>query len=410
MLNRRSIEAIGGADGFLKPLYGTYCFSQIPQTVLSLVGIGDGGLPAECVQKGVYDRVVLLLIDGFGWRFLEKYRDRYPFLARFFDAGIVSKITSQFPSTTAAHLTTLCSGQPVGEHGIYEWFFYEPQVGRVIAPLLYTYAGDKALGSLEKVLSPDKLFPRATFFETLKKSNIPCRVFHHQSITHSVYSRAMFQEAERIGYSSFSSGLALLKSRLKERGLFYFYCGDFDTAAHRHGLGSPQVDKALDHYFCTLEESLMSDLKESKTALIVAADHGMIEISPATTYYLNRELPDLGAKLKVGADGKPLAPAGSCRDFFLHVQDQYVDEVRQQLEEALGDRAIVMPTAQLIDDGFFGPVSMRLRERISSLAILAQGTNSIWWYEKDRFEQRLYAMHGGLTRDEMETIFLFLAT
>ena len=409
MLNDRSVEALAISEGFQKPLYNTYCFSQIPQTILSLLGAGQGGLPGDCVQAGPYERVIFILIDGFGWKFLEKYRERYPFLSRFFKDGIVSKITSQFPSTTAAHLTTLCTGKPVGEHGIYEWFFYEPQVNRIVAPLLYTFAGNKTLGDLENFLPPDQFFPQASFFDILEKHNIPRRVFHHASITNSTYSRAMFHKAERIGYSSFSSGLALLKSRLQEKGLFYFYCGDFDTAAHRHGLDSPQVEKSLDYYFSTLEESFMKELNLSNTALLVAADHGMIEISPKTTYYLNRELPDLGQKLKVGADGKPLVPAGSCRDLFLHVQEKYVGEVQEELQEKLHDIAVVRKTSELMEEGFFGPVSSALRARMADLTILAKGTNSIWWYEKDRFEQRLYAMHGGLTPDEMETIFLFLS-
>lgn len=32
---------------------------------------------------------------------------------------------------------------------------------------------------------------------------------------------------------------------------------------------------------------------------------------------------------------------------------------------------------------------------------------SVFWYEKERFENRFLGNHGGLTRPEMETIFLF---
>jgi predicted AlkP superfamily pyrophosphatase or phosphodiesterase len=73
--------------------------------------------------------VVLFFIDAFGWRFFEKFQDA-PFLKRMAKQGSIEKITSQFPSTTAAHVTTIHTGLPVGESGVYEWFYYEPHLMR----------------------------------------------------------------------------------------------------------------------------------------------------------------------------------------------------------------------------------------------------------------------------------------
>jgi len=59
----------------------------------------------------------------------------------------------------------------------------------------------------------------------------------------------------------------------------------------------------------------------------------------------------------------------------------------------------------LIADGYFGArVSSRFRERVGNLVILPYRYESVWWYEKDKFEQRFYGHHGGLTSQEMETI------
>lgn len=413
MINERSIDAVGASrfsSDFLKPLYSTYAFSQIPSTILSLLGIGSEGLPKDCVGNGTYERVIFILIDGFGWKYLQKYKDQHPFLSRFFKDGIVSKLTSQFPSTTAAHITTLCTGLPVGEHGIYEWFFYEPLVDRIVAPLLYSFAGDKELGSLKSKLEPDRFLPSNFFFQKLQQNKISTKIFQHRTIADSIYSRHMFQGAERIGYRDFNEALTLLKQHLKDPGLFYLYCGDFDANAHRHGLDSPQLEKGLNHYFHLLENSLMTtpEMSQTSTALLVAADHGMTSIHPSTTYYLNDQIPTLEKRLKKGADGHALSPAGSCRGFFLHIEPNYLDEVQEELKVHLKEKALVVPTSQLIDEGFFGPiVSEKCRKRMGNLVLLTKGNNSIWWHEKGRFEQKFYAMHGGLTPDEMETIFLF---
>ena len=52
-----------------------------------------------------------------------------------------------------------------------------------------------------------------------------------------------------------------------------------------------------------------------------------------------------------------------------------------------------------------GPeISSRFRERVGNLVILPYRYESVWWYEKDKFEMRFRGHHGGLTPQEMETI------
>ncbi|MGB7874822.1 MAG: alkaline phosphatase family protein, partial [Anaerolineales bacterium] len=115
--------------GFVKPKYDSGGFAGLPMRI------------REYCTSGEYDTVVLFLVDAFGWRFFEKFQD-LPFLKRLTAHGTVEKLTAQFPSTTAAHVTTIHTGLPVGKSGVYEWFYYEPQLDRIIAPLLFSYAGD----------------------------------------------------------------------------------------------------------------------------------------------------------------------------------------------------------------------------------------------------------------------------
>jgi len=413
MINHKSLDAVKASSWsshFCRPLYDTYCFSKIPGTVLRLFGKESEALPQDCWVEGTYDAVVLFLIDGFGWEFLEKNHTKYPFLSRFFREGIVSKLTSQFPSTTAAHITTLCSGSEVGQTGIYEWFFYEPQLGRVIAPLLYCYAGDKKCGSLKDIIAPGKLLPSETIFQKLKKEGISSYIFQPKDISHSIYSNWMFRGGEVQGYDRFSKCLSTVLPLVERGGLFYIYFGDIDYDSHHHGMDSKQVERSMDKCFTALEEfwKKLSQTKQ-KVACLVTADHGMTSIDPATTFFLNKEIPSIEEMIEKGADKRLLTPAGSCRDYFLHVLPEKLQEAKALLTEALKNQALVCEVSQLIDEGFFGSkdVSNDFLERVGNLVILAYGNNSIWWYEKDRFDQKFFAMHGGLTRSEMETIFLF---
>jgi predicted AlkP superfamily pyrophosphatase or phosphodiesterase len=90
-------------------------------------------LPVDVLPHGlkIYDKVVVILVDGFGFHSLVHYTtvDPLPDLVAIREAGVTSMITSQFPSTTAAHVTTIHSGLPVEVTGVYEWFYYESALG-----------------------------------------------------------------------------------------------------------------------------------------------------------------------------------------------------------------------------------------------------------------------------------------
>jgi predicted AlkP superfamily pyrophosphatase or phosphodiesterase len=422
MLNLASIDKVsksGFSSSFCKPLYDSYCFSRIPATIEHLLtGKKLPMLPKDClqVQDDPYDMVVLFFIDAFGWTFFEKYQDKYPFLSRFVKEGIASKITSQFPSTTAAHVTTINSGDEVGQTGVYEWFYYEPVVDRMIAPLLFSYAGDKALGSLEKAgITPKQIFPNHTIYQKLKKQKISSYLVQPENIVNSHYSRTMSQGAIPIAYLHFEDGLKTVAEAAndKEKGKSYFlvYFPDIDSMGHRHGVDSEEFEKAVDHCMRSLEEFFWQKIQNSskKIACLLTADHGMVEVDPKTTLYINKELPSLKNMIVKNSRGQLLVPAGSCRDLFLHIEPDLVDEALKMLTKHLEGKAECYKVSELIEKGFFGskPVSDLFLARVGNVVILPFEKQSVWWHEKGRFEQHFYASHGGLTRKEMESVFLF---
>ena len=75
----------------------------------------------------------------------------------------------------------------------------------------------------------------------------------------------------------------------------------------------------------------------------------------------------------------------------------------------MAGKAEVVKTEWLMENGYFGPeISAEFRGRGGNLVILSHRYESVWWYEKDRFEQRYYGHHGGLTPQEMEIPFITL--
>ena len=388
---------------FVKPRYDAGGFAGLPNRI------------TDAFTTGKYDAVILFLVDGFGWRFFERFQD-LPFLQRIVKNGKVEKLTSQFPSTTAAHLTTIHTGWNVGQSGVYEWYYYEPHLDAIIAPLLYSYAGTKERDTLRPAKAqPTFLYPRGVFYPELRRKGVTPYVFGSREYTPSVYSKAVMDGAEIRGFKTLSeavSNLQLLIERQTNPLYVHLYFDKIDALCHEYGPTAPQVEAECETFLLAMEYYFEQIFKSRKKILfLITADHGMAEVDPQTTIYLNRHPNFAGFKrfLKVNRQGQLLVPAGSARDMFLYIQDDLLEEAQSFLATRLDEKADVVKTENLIEEGYFGAeVSPRFRERVGNLVILPYRSESVWWYEKDKFEMKFYGHHGGLTPPEMETVLYTL--
>lgn len=384
---------------FIKPRYDEGGFAGIPNRVV------------KAFASGNYDAVVLFLIDGFGWRFFERFQDM-SFLRRIARDGKVEKITSQFPSTTAAHLTTIHTGLPVGYSGVHEWYYYEPHIDQVIAPLLFSYSGTKERDTLKSAgVSPSFVYPRGIFYPELKKMGVEAFVFGPWEYTPSTFSNVVMDGTEQRAVRTLSEAFVNLKFLLEKQTkptFVHLYFDKIDSLCHKYGPTSPQAEAEIETFLLMMEQYIERTFKGKKRVLfLMTADHGQVEINPQTTTFLNTDPRFMGVErlLKTNQRGQLLVPAGSARDMFLYVKEDLLDEAQSFLSTRLEGKADVVPVDSLIEEGYFGPeISSRFRERVGNLVILPYRYESVWWYEKGKFEQLFYGHHGGLTALEMETV------
>jgi Type I phosphodiesterase / nucleotide pyrophosphatase len=357
------------------------CFDELP-------GLIETSLEA-------HPRVALIYIDAFGWRFLERHGE-HPL----FSGANVERWTSQFPSTTTAHATTIHSGLPLGEHGLYEWHVLEPRLNRLVTPLWFSFAGDGRPETLrDSGLAPQDLFPEQTLYRRLLP--VPSHVALPAGFAHSLTSKALLREATVHPFGETGAGLALLCEALaaEERSYGTIYFDAADALMHMVGPEAPEVAAAI--------EAILSAIAAAPwpegTLVLLTADHGMEGISPERTTYVNVVWPELAQHLVTGADGKPLAPAGSCRDLFLHVLPDRLDEVAARLGELLAGFAEVRKVEDLLAEGLFGPtITDALTLRLANLVVLPAVGEAAYWLEPGRFEQHFLGQHGGLSANEME--------
>ena len=420
VINSHSIDATSdlhfNADGrLLRPAYGSYCFAHIPDTIRAAFGAAPsavGGLPQQALPDGGqgFERVLFFFIDGLGWELFERHAGQHPLLQELLRGGVVSRMTSMFPSTTSAHVTCMNSGLPVGASGVYEWFYYEPLLDMVIQPLMFSPAGERGRDLLlQQNVKAASLFPEETLYLDLKPAGVKSYQLTSQEYARSAYSEHFGRGAEILPFVTFGDGLAQLERVLEKRSgrlYAYVYMAGVDAVEHQRGPLSRNVEYEVLGALDQLERFLRW-LRASgagrRTLLLLTADHGLAPTNPSTTLYLNQAFPGIEASFRQTRQGKPVLFGGSPRDLFLYIQDERLEETHARLAQALAGRAEVHRTADLLAQGLFGqqPVSERLKERLGNLVILPYAGESVGWYEKDRFEMKYFGHHGGLSPQEM---------
>ena len=388
---------------FIKPRYDSGGFAGIPNRI------------KEAFASKKYDAVVLFFIDAFGWRFFERFQDA-PFVKRVAKHGSIEKLTSQFPSTTSAHVTTIHTGIPVGQSGVHEWYYYEPLVDRVIAPLLFSYSDNtKWRDTLVKKVKPEALYPKGTLYPELKAMGVESFYYGSREYTPSTYSKVVMQGSEITSYKTLSEAFINIGMCLEKQttpAYFHLYFDRIDGIAHEYGPTAPQTEAEIETFLLMMENYFDRVFGGKKRILfLMTADHGMCEVDPQTTVYLNTDKNFTGVErfIRKNKRGHLIVPAGSARDMFMYIKPGMEDEAQGFLSKRLEGRADVVKTEALISAGYFGDeVSDRFLERVGNLVILPYRYESVWWYEKDKFEQRFYGHHGGLTPQEMETVLYSL--
>jgi len=300
---------------FIKPRYDEGGFAGIPNRI------------KNAFASGSYDAVVLFLVDGFGWRFFERFQEA-PFLKRIAKQGRIEKLISQFPSTTAAHLTTIHTGWTVGQSGVHEWIYYEPHVDAVIAPLLFSYAGLWERDLLKAAgVQPAFLYPRGIFYPELKKMGVQPFVFGIREYTPSTYSSAVADGAKFRAFKTFSEALFNLGFLLQEQtqpAYVYLYLDKIDTLAHDYGPAAPQTEAEIETFLLMMEHYFDQVFHGKKRILfLMTADHGHVEMTPQNTIYLNVHSDFNGIErfLRTNLKGQLLVPAGSPRDMFFYIKE-----------------------------------------------------------------------------------------
>ena len=405
---------------FIYPQYNDTCISQIPHTILRLFD-AENEKTESSFQNSIMindpekiNKVVLLVIDGFGFnQFLNHYKENR-FLTQLTTRGEVYPLTSVFPSQTTNALTTLNTGLTPQEHGLFEYFIYLRDIGLVNA-LGFERIGSKRQNKLiDEGFDPSiLLFKGKTIHNTLKQKGINTFTHIHSSNAFNACSNLIFQGSKIIPAAKSSDLIVSLRKNIEENSgksaYFFVHLDTLDTISHIYGPESYEYYAELSTLTYLLEKELVQKIEPTiakETLLLVTADHGGIKVNPKETTYLNC-LPKTILNLQVGKNRKPILPIGSPREVFLHIKEEKLIETKEWLSQKIGNKAQIIETKEAAEKGLFGlgVASREVFERIGNLMILPYGNETVWFENSENRRISFLGQHGGLNEQEMVVPF-----
>jgi hypothetical protein len=337
--------------------------------------------------------IVLLIVDGLGDNYLLR-RGAGGELARRRRAAL----TSVFPSTTASAITTTYTGRTPLEHGLTGWFTYFGEAGCVSAALPFRSRGDY-LPLARRGVTPEQIYVCASIFESVTDASF---VVTCKDIIDSEYNLRHCRGAQRSAYETLDELVSGIEAAVKSsdrRKLIYAYWPAYDMVSHRYGAGGAEAFEQFSKIDAAFGE-LVARLAGTDSMLIATADHGFIDVSPEESLELP---PSLASLLRF-----PLC--GERRVAYCHVHDASL--FTQRAKEWLGERADVMPSRALVDEGWFGPGTPhpRFGERIGDVALVMRGRYAVKDWAPGESRHLHIGNHGGTSEDEMLIPLIMEAT
>jgi hypothetical protein len=372
------------------PAYGAASLAELLPSVVAALG-APGYPDVLCLGRvtGGVRAVVVVLVDGLGAAMLEARQGHAPYLRALSAApadGVPAVLTASFPTTTATSLGTFGVGVPPGQHGLVGYEVLDPDLDRVVNQLQWP-----------KDLDPVLWQPLPTIFETAQSAGIRVvrtgpMAFDGSGLTAAALRGGEYAAAETLA-DRVDAALAACRPASGDLPvLVYLYWGELDRTGHDRGWQSLAWTRQLEDL--DIQLGRLSRSSPPGTAIIVTADHGMVDVGRDDRVDLAGR-PDLTRSLR--------HVAGEPRAVYLWPTPGRTAEVVERWAEALDGTADVVPRERAAAEGWFGPSpETRALARAGEVIVLVRRPFVVLDSSRHRPDVlRLVGWHGSLTDDEV---------
>jgi len=356
-----------------------------------------------------YNHVILMVFDGLGQSFVEKYERELNLPA---GTGNIP-LSTVFPPTTAAAMTSLYTGDSPREHGYLGWnMWFDELEDKYINVLPGTEnPSNKAYyGSPRDIYD---ILPLDSFMAKLRRADpdLPLYFISPRAFRESRYNGAACGPAKSVHYKKFKDMIRAAASSVRKnkqgRSYTMVYHMEPDKFIHPEGVETNHLRDFMGNLGEQLRK-LIRRIEGTNTLLLVTADHGMIGME---NYYIMKKGEELYSLLK-----RP--PFPEARTLFFHVKEGEKERFRERFIELLGKDFLLMEAADFLSGGWLGPEipGLKVNERLAKLAgdfvAVARGHRGIKVEaEGSKGSMPLFkGHHAGMTPEELEVPVLFYST
>jgi len=339
-------------------------------------------------------KIIVFLIDGMGYKKFAQINNKIGF-------ENVLKVSSVFPTTTVAAVTSWFTAKMPKEHGFLGYILYLREIGSITNIIEFTYPGIE--GGIFASIVKKRIHRLDNVFDLLKDKDLYGGVLTHTSIANSGLSYMIHKNAHIMGYYYMGDLLSTLKKRLLEEweGMLYVYWGHLDGLGHKKGPDSEAYEMELLRILTEIKR-FVEDFLPKDALFVITSDHGMIQIPNTNNYFLKPTDPF----------NKFLSspPGGEMRMMYYYLSRRSNYELlKEYFEQNYGSSCVFLTNRDVLDIELFGPGRMHpeLYNRIGDVIMLTKYNNA-FTYLYSGGEEKLAGMHGSLTEEELFVPAIFI--
>ena len=338
--------------------------------------------------------IILYILDGFGMNLLNKFATSTKFLNK----NLISPITSVFPSTTSAAITSIISGKTPWEHGAIGWTLYFKEFAKNIDYLpnwdSITYKTQNAKKyNIIDYIGADNIFNKISntahdiqqFYLTHKELSQSSNILRNSGTAEII----PYQDSKHL-YKTLNK--LILKSN-STRKLIFVYSSSPDNIEHHHGVYADEVEKFIQETDSALEK-LSLQLKGTDTTILISAYHGLIDVDKY--FYVNEDVKLFDSMIM------PTFPEPRFISFFVkkHKMKQFEEAFQKYEDKFLLFERDEFLKHKLLGNGKMHPKIDDFIGDYMAIAISDSAMKSIYM-QNGKWKKEFYAHHAGLTEDEM---------
>lgn len=364
-----------------------HCILNTITSILKYYNVETNHKSLEKLDKELqkkYKNVIFLILDGMGEHILTPISPN-----GFFKQNELECVTSVYPSTTTAALTTYYAGKPPYETGWIAWSQYFKEYGRALDMLKHkeSYKGEDIKGAKMDVFK--EIVNYTPIFEQIEKASSNVKAYE---LTPTYSDKRAKRSIRADNIEEIIQNIEMLCENPGEKFILA-YCDNPDGLLHKFGTDSTEVST----YIKEIEQKIEKMCKnlDGDTLVIISADHGHKNIEKA---YTMLDYPEIQECLI-------LPPSLESRIVAFWVKEDMKNIFEERFKKRFGEEFLLMTKEAFLQKNLlgFGKKHPKIDDFIGNYIALSTSSSMI------RIETFLAegkpvkkSTHCGLTKEEME--------